>query len=747
MGRVKTIARRTFLIGSAAIAGGVAFGYYAYVRPLHNPLLDDLAEGEAAITPFVKIDANGVTLITPRADVGQGAMAIQAMLLAEELDVDPAKVRLSPGDPAPAYYNRAVLEESIPFAATDQGWLAKSARQFTQVPAKWLGLQITGGSSTVPDMYVRLREAGAVARETLKQAASEKTGIAREKLRTSDGAVLLPDGTSITYSELAPLAAKLQPVSDVAVRPESEWRYLGRKFERIDIVAKSTGTQNYGIDMQLDGMAFATARTNPGRGGGVKSMNTAEAEKMRGVEKIVPIRNGVAVVADNTWRAFQAANAIDIEWEPAPYPATSDEMWEKVSASFTPGHLDSRFKDDGDVEVALTGDGMVEAEYRIPYLAHAPLEPLNATVLATDDRLDIWTGTQIPQFMRWHISDLTGLPESSVHIHALPSGGSFGLRLEDAYALQAVEIAMAMKGRPVKMTWTREEDMTQDFPRPMQMARGRGAARNGKVEAFDLSIASQSVSVSQIGRVLLEPPGPDITTVAGAWDQPFAIPNCRVSGYRVPEMVPVSSWRSVGASGNGFFHACFFDELCEAAGVDPFDEMLRLCSDEVSRKVIERAKEISGWSGRRIEDNRGRGVAFCLSFGVPVAQVVEVTNLPTGIRLDRAFLVADVGKVLDPVNAEAQLTGGFIWGAGHAMNCEMTFDNHAAEQTNFHVYESMRLYQVPTITVDILENGEKVRGLGEPGVPPAAPALANAIFAATGKRIRELPLNRHVDFV
>jgi isoquinoline 1-oxidoreductase beta subunit len=296
------------------------------------------------------------------------------------------------------------------------------------------------------------------------------------------------------------------------------------------------------------------------------------------------------------------------------------------------------------------------------------------------------------------------------------------------------------------MTWTREEDMTHDFPRPLAMARMRGAVKDGHVDAYDLSIACPSVTASQLGRQNLSIPGPDVAIVAGAWDQPFKIPNYRVTGYRVPELVPVSSWRSVGASGNGFLHDGFLDELIHAAGADPLKERLRLCWHEPSRKVLEAVGEMSSWRSDPGKD-RGRGIAFTLSFGVPAAEVVEVTNTPHGIRIDKVFVAVEVGRVLDPKNFDNQVRGGVIWGLGHAMNAELTHADGIAQQTNYHAFEAMRLYQVPLIEVRALTNTNEVRGIGEPTVPPAAPALANAIFAATGKRIRELPLNKHIDFV
>jgi isoquinoline 1-oxidoreductase beta subunit len=606
-------------------------------------------------------------------------------------------------------------------------------------------VQVTGGSSTVADAYEKMRIAGAVAREVLLLAAATQTGVAKADLRTWNGAVVTPDGRSFSYASLAPAAAKIDLPSTVALKPETEWRYLGKTMPRIDMVAKCTGTATFGIDLRMPGMVYATVRTNPRLGGGMKDYDASAAVTAKGVLKIVPITGGVGVIADNTWRAFRAANLIKFDWGPAPYPPTTAAMFETVAASFTPGRQDSRLKNEGDVDTALAGTNVVEAEYQVPYLAHAPLEPMNVVVWLKDGQLDIWTGTQIPLFLITAAASMTGVRAENIHLHVQMCGGSFGRRLEDDYVRQAIELARAFPGPPIKMTWSREEDMTHDFPRPLAMARMRGAVKDGQVDAYDLSIASPSVTASQFGRQNLSIPGPDVAIVAGAWDQPFKIPNYRVTGYRVPELVPVSSWRSVGASGNGFFHDCFLDELIHAAGTDPLRERLRLCWHEPSRKVLEAVGEMSNW-GSDPGNNRGRGIAFTLSFRVPAAEVVEVTNTPHGIRIDKVFVAIEVGKVLDPENFENQVQGGVIWGLGHAMNAELTYADGIAQETNYHAFEGMRIYQVPVIEVRALTNTNEVRGIGEPSVPPAAPALANAIFAATGKRIRKLPLNRHIDF-
>lgn len=746
MSKLTTFTRRTFLIGSTAIAGGVAFGAYKYKQEPKNPLFANLKDGETALTPYVKIDGSGITLITPRTDLGQGAYSMQAMLIAEELDVELDQIKVDPGMPDPAYYNTAFSEEGAPFRPTDNSFAAESTRSFVDAAIKFLGIQVTGGSTSVPDSYEKLRQAGAVARETLKAAAMQETGVALDRLKTANGMVELPDGTALSYVELAPIAATLEPVSYVELRNPSEWRLIGKNVLRHDIIAKSTGTLNYGIDFEIEGMVHATVKTNPRQGGVMNSYDATQAEKMRGVQKVIPLENGVAVIADNTWRAFKAADTITFDWGEAPYPAEMDAHWQALSDSFTPEFQDARTRDDGEIDnVFAEGPPDFEAEYRAPYVAHQPLEPVSAVVKITDDRADVWTGTQVPGFVRTNVAKITGLTEAQVFVHVLYVGGSFGHRLEDDVAKQAAEIAKTIKGTPVKLTYSREEDFAHDYPRQIAMARAKGKVKDGKVDSFDLSIAMPSVITSQMGRQGISLPGPDPSILAGAWEQPYAIPNYRTTGYRAPALAPISSWRAVGASTNGFFHDCALDELIHAAGADPLEERIRLMWHEPSRKVLEAVGEMSGW-GSDIGENRGRGVAFCVSFGTAVAEVIEVTNTENGIKIDNVYVAAEVGKIIDPINFDNLVKGGVIWGLGHAMNCQITYADGMAQQSNFHEHEGMRLYQCPNIEVRGMENGDKVRGIGEPPVPPAAPALANAIFAATGKRVREMPFNKHIDF-
>jgi len=510
MSKVGKITRRTLLVASVAVAGGVAFGYYAYRRPFDNPLLTDLPEGSTAITPYIRIDKDGVTIITPRAEMGQGVHTTLAALVAEELDLAWEDVRVEHGPASPAYYNGAVSAEGMPFMATDGGLLARNARAFGDVIGKFMGFQVTGGSSSVPDGFDKMRLAGAAAREVLLEAAVATSGVARAQLRTDNGAVVLPDGSRLSYPSLANAAADIEPPREPQLKSRSDWRFLGKTMPRLDIEDKSTGKAQYGIDVRLPGMVHATVKTNPRLGGGLSGYDATAAESARGVIKVVPVTGGVGVIADNTWRAFRAAGQVTFDWGPAPYPPSSEEMFEAVAASFNDDHRDSRFRDDGDVDAALEGVKVIEAEYRVPYLAHAPLEPMNAVVLLIDGRLDIWVGTQIPMQLVTSAAEMTGLDSDAIRIHTQLIGGSFGRRLEDDYVRQAIEVAQAMEGTPVKMTWSREEDMTHDFCRPLGMARMRGAVNDGAVDAYDASIAYPSVTASQVGRLGLSVPGPDI---------------------------------------------------------------------------------------------------------------------------------------------------------------------------------------------------------------------------------------------
>ena len=739
------ILRRTFLIGSAAVVGGVALGYYYVQKPFPNPLKKNLDEGEAALTPYVLINQDGVTIIAPRAEMGQGVRTTLAALVAEELDVGLDDVNVIHGPASKAYYNAVIFEEGAGKAVTDESPGAERARNMTHIIAKLMPQQITGGSSTIPDGFEKMRKAGAAARTVLVKAAARKLGISASELKTENGAVVTADGTRIPYTDLAVLARDIKPPKAPALKPQSDWKLLGKTLPKLDMEAKSTGTAEYAIDVHLPGMLYAAVKTNPNLRTGMKSFDASNAEAMPGVKKVLPIENGVAVVATNTWNAFRAADALEIEWEDADYPKSTPEMIAGVKAAFN-DKPDSQMRDDGDVEAVIDGAQTVEAEYLVPYLAHSTMEPMNAVAHLNDGRLDVWAGTQAPTRCHEVAREIADLRTDDVHIHTTFLGGGFGRRGETDYVAQAVQIAKAMEGTPIKLTWPREEDMRHDVYRPLTAAKFKGAVKDGAAVSYDMGISCAATVLEAMARQGTNLSIADPTIVQNAWDNPYTIENYRVSGYKAPPMLPVGYWRSVGASQNGFFQESATDELAHAAGADPLDFRLALLEHEPSRKVVEAVGEMSNW-GSPLPDGHGRGVAFYLSFGVPTAEVIEVASTPDGIKLVNAWAAADVGTALDPGNLEAQIQGGMIYGLTAAIMGEITVEDGAVVQSNFHDYDAMRMYQAPPIAVRILENGSKITGIGEPGTPPAAPALANAIFAATGQRIRELPLKNSIKFV
>lgn len=740
MSRLGTIARRSFLIGAAAIAGGVAFGTWRYKTPYANPL--QAGTGEGVLTPYVFIDASGVSIVAPRAEMGQGIQTTLAALVAEELDLPWDQVRVIHGPPADAYYNGAILEDGVPFAPTDDRWIAETMRQAMRIPAKFLAVQLTGGSSSIPDGYEKMRAAGAVARAALIHAAAARLGLAADGLKTEGGAVVAPDGTRLSYVELAAEAAAAELPEVPPLKPRSEWKLLGKALPRLDMVGKSTGTAIFAGDLRLPGMRFATVRMNPALGGGMVGYDASAAEAMDGVEKIVPLNGGVAVVARTTWHAIQAANAIAFDWGPAPYPATTAEMRAQIAESFTEDRMDALLRDEGDVAAA---NGQVfEAEYHVPHLAHATMEPMQATALFAGGKLRLWVGSQSPGLAQKFAAKAAGIEPEAVEVNTMVMGGGFGRRAEVDVSIYAAQVARAMEGTPVLLSFSREEDMTHDMYRPMAMARIRATVKGGQVESFDFGTCSPSIMETLAERAELPLAGPDATIAQGAWEQPYGFPAYRVAAYRAPKSVPLGFWRSVGASQNGFFHETAVDELAHLAGADPMEFRLRQIVHEPSRRVLEAVAEMSGWG--TVLPGRARGVAFCLSFGVPSAQVIEVEQAADGIHLTGAWAAVDVGVALDPRNIPAQVSGAMVFGLSAAIRGEITFAEGRVEQQNYWDYEPLRAYQVPDIAVRVLESGSHIRGIGEPGTPPAAPALGNALFALTGTRARELPLNKSFSF-
>ena len=736
MSRIGTIARRTFLIGSAAILGGVAFGVYEVKKPIPNPLV--AGPGEITLNPYILINADGVTIIAPRAEMGQGIHSTLAALVAEELDVDWEKVTVLHGPPAQAYYNAAMIGAGLPVAEYAKTGFQEGLGDQMGALAKVFGLQVTGGSSSTRDGYDRMRAAGASAREALKLAASAKLGLAVADLRTDNGSVIAPDGTVLPYADLAGEAAKIGPPQP-GLRPKSDWKLLGTALPRKDMPGKATGTAQFGIDVRLPGMRFATVRMNPGRAGMV-SFDPSAAITMDGVEQILDLGTGIAVVASNTWLAFQAAEAVDITWEPSLYPATTAEMMAAIMASLDDAP-NSTLRDDGNVDAAIDGTE-IAATYTVPFLAHATMEPMNATALYTPDSLKVWAGLQAPVMARDKCAAAVGLNRDQVTVHTTLLGGGFGRRGDSDFAVYAARVAHEIPGTPVQVTWTREEDMRHDFYRPAAVARFKGVVKDGAVVSLSGQIAAPSVTRSALSRIMgFAPPGPDKGHVEGAFDQPYGIPNFRITGHLTDLSVPLGFWRSVGSSINGFMLESFIDELAHAAAADPLQFRLDLAAREhaPSAGVIAAVRDMSGWTGQT-PAHIGRGVAFTYSFGTPVAEVVEVVDENGTIRIARVWIACDVGTALNRDTITAQMTGGAIYGLSAAVMGEITFTDGAVDQGSFPDYDALRMHNAPEFAVQVLETGPHLTGVGEPGTPPSMPALANALFDLTGRRATRLPL-------
>ena len=744
---VAKIARRTFLIGSAAVAGGIAIGYYWYNNLYPNPLKDNLGDGEAALTPYVLITTDGVTLITPRAEMGQGVQSTLAALIAEELDVGWDEIKFDHGPSDKAYYNAAVLSGGSGYPGYDESDEAETARARMEIPARLFGVHITGGSSSMRDGFVKMRKAGAAARQVLLKAAARKLDVSISNLSTDNGSVIAPDGTRLAYTELAPLAADISPPSDPDLKPASQWRYVGKSMPRLDIPDKCTGSAMFASDVKVEGLLFATVKRNPYRTG-MNSFDASQARSMTGVVDVVDVGDGVAVVATNTWYANRALNTVLFDWEPPDYPTTTDGHFARLNEALA-GELDIQPINDEGIDGFLDQSAKVfELNYRVPYLAHQTMEPMSATAWMRDGKIDVWYGAQSPTRGRTLVAEATGLKEEDVALHVTYLGGGFGRRAENDVPVIAAKIAKAVEGKPVRLLWTREEDMAQDYYRPMAAAQIRAAMDGEKLAAMDVKAGTTgSVLNDQFIQRGGLPMGdtPDATIVDGLADQPFDIKYQKVTGYRTPTLLPIHSWRAVGASQNGFFSGTAIDELAYAEGKDPLAFILNLLTDEPSKKVVEEVGRLSGW-GRRLPTGHARGIAFFHSFGLPVAEVVEIAQQPDGIRILKAFAAVDVGIALDPRNIEAQVMSGIIFGLSAAISGELTIEDGRVQQLNFHQQDLMRMYQAPSVEVTVLENTRAVKGIGEPGLPPAAPALGNAIFALTGQRLRELPFGKFVEF-
>jgi len=714
--------RRTFLKAGTAAGGGLAIGFYlpGTIR------VAEAAAGETKLNAFVRIGTDGkVTVVCGQSEMGQGCHNALSMLIAEELEVDLKNVHIEQGGIDPAFGN----PRYIGFRAVG-------------------GFQGTGGSSSVRNVGVVARRAGAAARFMLISAGAERMQVLRSECIAENGFVIhKPTGRKVSYGSVANDAAKMVAPDEPVLKPRSEFKILGKSTPRHDVPLKVTGKAIYGLDVKRPGMLTATIAKCPVFGGKVKSFSAERALKVPGVKKVVQVSSGVAVVADSFWAAKKGRDALAVTWDEGPMAKVSTPDIYRNWAELAKGPTAAERLKVGDVPAALAGGAKrVEAVYEVPFLAHACMEPMNATAHFKCDSVEVWAPTQAQSCNQHWVSQLTGLPPKAITIHTTYLGGGFGRRLESDYVLDAVETSRAAGNVPVKVVWTREDDLQHDFYRPashnvMQAALGA----DGMPTAWRHRIVGASIlQYFKTFAHFLRKDGLDPTSVQGAADYfPYDIANVYVDYVNNNPGVPSGFWRSVANSQNGFLLESFVDELAHAAGKDPYQYRRQLLNKPIAarlRGVLDLAAEKAGW-GKPLPAGVHRGIAAHFSYNSYCAQVAEVSVAKDGkVKVHRVVAAIDAGWVVNPEMLKYQIESGIFYGLTAALYGEITIRNGRVEQSNFNDYKIARMDEMPRVEVHILEGQGDQGGGGEPGTPPIAPAMCNAIFAATGKRIRKLPI-------
>jgi isoquinoline 1-oxidoreductase beta subunit len=750
--------RRRFLLGGLAASGALVVGWG--LQPPRQRLrgASPLAveAGAVALNGWVAIAPDGtVSVVVPRSEMGQGVSTALPMLLAEELDAALANVRISQAPIDKIFGNLTVMRDTLPFHPDDRGSVKQGVQWVMGKVGRELGIMFTGGSSSVKDAWGPMREAGAVARAMLVRAAAEQWKADAARLVTRDGFVLHPDGRRLGYGELAARAASvgagIEP-SDVRLKTPKEFRLIGQPVPRRDSPSKVNGSALFGIDARVPGMLYAAVKMAPVVGAGVASFDAAKAMAMPGVVKVVDVSAalpqysgagaGVAVVAKTWWQAKQAAAALPVTWSASPHAALSSEAVFADFAKLLDSESGFTYFESGaqDVQgVAKT----VQAEYRAPFLAHATMEPINCTAQLKNGKLKLWSSTQVPSVAVDTAARVAGLDRADVAIDVMLLGGGFGRRLETDMVAQAVAIAKALEGQPVQLIWTREDDIQHDVYRPQALA--RFSARldaHGNLLAWDNKSVSGAIGHQYFPRALGLPGlGPDKTTAEGEYDMQYAIPNRRIAHVIADSPVAIGYWRSVGHSHNAFFKEGFLDEVAHAAGKDPVLLRRELLRDHPRHlAVLEAALERAGDA----PEGRAHGVAVHQSFGSIVAQVAEVSVLGAGkdaqIRVHRVVCAVDCGIVVNPNIVAQQVESAVVFGLSAALGGEITLKDGRVVQSNFGDYPVLRMNEAPLVETVIVPSMEPPEGMGEPAVPPVAPAVAGAVFKLTGQRLRSLPL-------
>jgi isoquinoline 1-oxidoreductase subunit beta len=708
----RVLSRRDFLGRTAAAYGGLVIAFHL-PRPARTPQDSAPATRRVAPNAFLRIAPDDtVTILLKHVEMGQGVATSLAMVVAEELDCDWKKVR-SEHAPADLVYGHTKF-----------------------------AIQMTGGSTSTWESFGQLREAGAAGREMLVAAAAERWGVGVTDCRTENGVISHGD-RKLRYGEVATEAAKRPVPPAPKLKAEKDWKIIGRRVRRLDGAAKVSGRAEFGMDVRRPGMLVAVVARSPWFGGSLKSFRAEKAKAVPGVVEVIRIPSGVAVLAEHFWAARLGRDALELEWDQGKMAghSTAAQLADYRKRAGTTGAVAASH---GDVDAALSKAAKrLEADYDVPYLAHATMEPMCATADVKPASCEVWTGTQLQTLDHANAAIIAGLLPDRVKIHTTFLGGGFGRRAnpQSDFVSEAVHASKAA-GRPVKVIWTREDDLRGGWFRPMFASRLRGGLdAAGKLVGWAHTIVGQSIVAGTPFAAMIKH-GIDETSVEGAADSPYleAIPARRVDLHTVELPIPVLWWRSVGHSHTAFVVESFVDELAHAAGRDPVEfRRALLPAGTRARAALDACAELFGW-GQALPEGRGAGIAVHESFGSAVAHAVEVSVDRDQIRVHRVATGIDCGPVVNPDTVEAQMQGGFVYGLTAALYGQVTFKDGKVEQSNFHDYPMVRMSECPRIDVRIVASRHKMGGVGEPGVPPVAPAVANALFALTKTRQRSLPL-------
>ena len=751
--------RRTWLLSALGATGAliVGWGVLPARSRLGTPAMMLPTQGDVALNGWIKVTADGgVTLAMHRSEMGQGIHTALAMLVAEEMDLPLARISLEQAGMDAIYGNVAMFVGSLPFHPMDSEGdekpvLVKTGEWLVGKIARELGINATGGSSSVADGWAPLRQAAATARASLLESAAAQWQVAASEIKVQAGVLSHVSGKTGHYGEFAKAAAGRTPTV-VTVKDRSQWTLIGQPALRTDVPSKTNGTALFGMDVRLPGMLFASLRQAPMLGGTVQTVDDKAALAMPGIERVVPLTPvagssaGLAVVGKTNWHTQQAARALQVQWAQRADGALDSERIHTQLVDKLKSEQGFTFHDRGSVDKAeAAAVRLVEAQYHAPYLAHATMEPMNCTARVKDGQVEVWAPTQVPGMARAVAAKVAGVDIDKVTVHVTQLGGGFGRRLEVDFVAQAVQVAMACAGKPVQLSWSREEDTTHDFYRPMHVAQLRAAVTaQGSIDSLRIKSAGDAITPRWMARGLPALSGPvdmpDKTASEGLFDLPYGFGHQHMSHVATKMGVPVGFWRSVGHSHNAFFSESFIDELAHETKQDPLAfRAAWLAKAPRHLAVLKLAAEKAQW-GSALPAGRARGIALHESFGSIVAQVVEVSLQNGAVRVHRVVCAIDCGTVINPNTVAQQMESSVIFGLSAALYGRIDIKDGEVQQNNFPSYPVVQLAQAPVVETWLIPSTRAPSGVGEPGLPPLAPAVGNALFVLTGKRQRSLPL-------